>query len=541
MQRPRRLLATALGAALLAAPAAPSALGGQSGPTLRPTHEQDASILAPGVMRLRSTTAWSRWDAIAGPDGTRPLGAPLSFEELGTSFPGIATVQQALRDVTGDATLEVSLGRATTRANTRTVVTPVVLEVGIMRRVQLSAALTIVQARTNVSPVLEASAGRNLGINPAIGNSTHLGTNAQVVSQLTQGSLALQQRLARCRSFPAEPGCDQVLADEAAVEQLIAATSTTAARIGTVYGSSSTAPGAAMVPLASSDLQAAVNARLAQLDAGLVQYLGAGNGVAARPVGALGPAGANDLLGFLTASGDTVTSHKRYGLGDMELGAAVQLIDRWGGAQPQALRTRAALHSVVRLPTGLPARRGVYFDIGTGDGQPDIEGALLADVLVRDAVGLTASVRHTQQLGRARAGRASLLYAFDDVLGAEPPTERSLGSVTQLALTPRWVFMRALSVEGHYGLIARGDDRFFTRDDATGIETERSGGGGAEHRAGFGIRFSSLLGARPGRTPRLPFEIAFLHLQTVSASGAPVPRIRRDQLQLNVYYQLWGR
>lgn len=68
--------------------------------------------------------------------------------------------------------------------------------------------------------------------------------------------------------------------------------------------------------------------------------------------------------------------------GDAEIGAAYTLIDSWNRAGHLG-GVRAALSTLVRLPTGLRQRPDRLLDIGTGDGQTDVEIELVTDVGAR--------------------------------------------------------------------------------------------------------------------------------------------------------------
>jgi hypothetical protein len=107
----------------------------------------------------------------------------------------------------------------------------------------------------------------------------------------------------------------------------------------------------------------------------------------------------------------------------------------------------------------------------------------------------------------------------------------------------------ALSAQYYYR--NKGQDRYtgtFTVDSATtgygpvtldastlDRETEAR-----EHRVGGGVSFSTLAAFDQGRS-RLPVEITYFHFQTVGGSGGNVPKLFGDQLQVRVYFRLFGR
>ncbi|MFL5631186.1 MAG: hypothetical protein ACJ77T_08020, partial [Gemmatimonadaceae bacterium] len=66
------------------------------------------------------------------------------------------------------------------------------------------------------------------------------------------------------------------------------------------------------------------------------------------------------------------------------------------------------------------------------------------------------------------------------------------------------------------------------------LETEQT-----EHRLGGGISFSNLFSFEEGKA-RLPFEVTYLHWQTVKGAGGNQPKFFTDQIQLRLYARLFG-
>jgi hypothetical protein len=60
------------------------------------------------------------------------------------------------------------------------------------------------------------------------------------------------------------------------------------------------------------------------------------------------------------------------------------------------------------------------------------------------------------------------------------------------------------------------------------------------HAAGFGVTYSTLESWSRG-SARLPVDVLFTHLQTVASSGGPAFKASHTQIQLRVYYRLFGR
>jgi hypothetical protein len=127
--------------------------------------------------------------------------------------------------------------------------------------------------------------------------------------------------------------------------------------------------------------------------------------------------------------------------------------------------------------------------------------------------------------------------------------ERNLGNIFEFETSPRIVVNDFLAVSGHYVYRSKGEDEYtgtfvipaavtgfsdVTLDASTlNLETEQK-----EHRLGGGISFSNLF-AFEQKKARIPFEVTYLHWQTVKGTGN-VPKAFSDQIQLRLYTRLFG-
>ncbi|HEU5220265.1 MAG TPA: hypothetical protein VFU23_16505, partial [Gemmatimonadales bacterium] len=91
-------------------------------------------------------------------------------------------------------------------------------------------------------------------------------------------------------------------------------------------------------------------------------------------------------------------------IGDIEVGSAFTWLDH----RPKGGRIaiRSVLVGTVRLRTGQLDRPDNFFDLGTGDRQPDVQGDLITDV-ARGALGLRLSGRYVLQLSGRQERRLS--------------------------------------------------------------------------------------------------------------------------------------
>ena len=61
-----------------------------------------------------------------------------------------------------------------------------------------------------------------------------------------------------------------------------------------------------------------------------------------------------------------------------------------------------------------------------------------------------------------------------------------------------------------------------------------------EHRLGGGISFSNLYSVDKGLS-KIPFEVQYLHWQTVKGAGGNQPKFFTDQIQLRLYARIFGK
>jgi hypothetical protein len=542
-----RVTIALVAAVLIAEPS--RAQGGQ-------TRTDDAAVVPRGVARLRVFPTWTRFERrFTGASGagtsTVPLAAVFAADSLGVAvIPGLAPSETALRTLSGDPTLRLSLGRSISTATARIVTTAIAAEYGLTRRLTLGAVLPIVQTRTELFVALNAddATRANVGPNPARLIAAERSRALALQDQLTTVRAALQSRLAACDANPAsDPSCPTILANRADVLSLIGETSAFGSALAALFGASSSATPLPFAPLAGTTAATAVGAHLTTLTNRLRGYVGStANQIVETVPLAVGPAGVGDLQQLLLAgefglSPDSLGAVYRFSIGDIELGAKFLVLERgaWRyspGAPGPWLRTRLSVSGVVRLGTGRPTLERLphrYLEYGTGDGQPDIEAGVLADVGLGSRVVVMAAARYTAQLGTVEAGRLPDENGVVNPFTPLPGGTRRLGSILVGELTPRVLLGRYFGADAHYAVIVHGDDEYSAPADGGPLRR----GGFTEQRVGIGISYSTLRGAR-ARVPRVPLDVSIAHVETVAGTSALVPRASRDQIEVRVYYRV---
>ena len=520
------------------------------------THVDDAQPLAPGVMRFRLLNAWTRFDQRVGADGsTQPLGGAFTTDSLGPrQFPFLANLESRFGALTG-APFRLSLGGVRTDADARVVTTPIMMEYGVSHRLSVGFVLPVVQTRVTVS--VHPRGGGNVGVNPATVGSASAAVNGAVLQQFSAASAQLAQALASCVNSIA-PNCAALNARRAAAQAFLSDAQQYTGLLAAVYSPTSPPP---LVPRAGSTTQSLINTRVATYNSGFRDYLGAtSDPITARPVAAARDVGFADLQSTLaTYALDTLRPSDRIGIGDLEFSARYLLVDgfvarRDSNPVGNAFQYRVMLTAVGRLGTGVQPSDSSLFDLGLQSGMSAVEGRAAMDVRFPGHLAGTVAAQYTHFLGTRTLtripsfGLLPLLPSAPSVMTATP------GSAMAFQVTPRWFFSDYLSINGAYGFQRVAGTRYDPAvttlnplaDPALCPQFTNCGpipGATApsmvSQQLGIGIGYSTL--GRRALFSGLPMELSFLHLETLSASGAGTPRGTRDQVEMRLFYRVRGR
>lgn len=525
----------------------------------------DALVLPRGVLRLRILGQWTSFNERYGLNtpgrangSLEPLGIDFALDTVGIQeFPNLAGLQAGLRSLTGNPSFGLSLG--STRVDLRSSVTviPFVIEAGLSRRFSLG--INIPYARTRntaffgVNPLAREG---NLGFNPALAVPAAAAQNATMFSQFNTAAATLQGSLDACAANPAaSPQCPALNAQRANAQALIANSTAFAGGVSQIY---STSP---FVPIRNTDAQLAIEARVAAFRALYAQF-----GVTSIAASTTGPFASQNTLTLADAQtiitdpafgvvADPVQTVSRSHVGDIDVGGKFLLLDTFGNTtaarmSPQGLNFRAAVQGIVRLPTGQAETPNNFIDIGGGQGQTDLEGRVFADLLLGRHFWQSFVIRYNNQLGDDQFAR--IIDRPDRPLAPlyrRQKVKRDLGNIFEFETSPRIVVNDFFAVSGQYVYRSKSEDRYtgtfsipatvtgfadITLDASTlNMETEQK-----EHRLGGGIAFSNLY-AFEQKKAAIPFEVTYLHWQTVKGSGN-VPKAFTDQIQLRLYARLFG-
>jgi hypothetical protein len=328
-----------------------------------------------------------------------------------------------------------------------------------------------------------------------------------------------------------------------------------ASGIATTYGTGAdTTLGNQFVPMSKSTLQSAIEARVDALNASFKTYIPT-VGPWDDPVPAQVPISAVQATTYLSDSlqiaplGLVERSH----IGDIELAAKVLILDTFGGnararAHRQGVGARFAVGGLARFATAQVERPDDIFDIGTGDGQTDLEGNAALDFVVGRRFWASVVGRYGAQLADEKTFRIPDVARNPYVMKyREQPVSRDLGDYIEIEAAPRYVYNDYLSFSANWLYRRKGEDKYtgaFITEDPSGqpVTLDASilgvGTDQTEQRVGGGASFSTLRAYDRGRA-RLPLEVQFSHWQSISGEGY-APKQFTTQLQLRYYTRLFG-
>jgi hypothetical protein len=510
-----------------------------------PSIAEDASIPRRGTLRIGLTGHLQDYDrrfARAGDGTIEPLGADFANVDV-IRLPGGLEMEERIRTLVG-IPVALTLGDLDVRMRGRVERVPMSLELGVLPRLAVGLMVPIVRTRSTVVIGPAIGTGGTVGLNPALTISAALAQNTALSNAFAAASQQLRARIQQCAGS-ADPDCAPINQNPAEAEAFAQMADLFRQNFDAVYLQGP------VVPVTTSPGDQAVIGRITGFRTQFEAYgVGALAAAPERPIGAA-PMATQDLQTLVTSPifgiiADRLATVERTSIGDIETSARLLVIDAIDPAGNRPLGLRLLIGGLVRFGTGSPEVVTNLVDIGTGDGQTDLEGSAVLDAVFGRRVALTARVRHTRQLEH------ELLMRVPEFAGQPfvPATrvalvQRDLGDVTTFEALPRIALHEWIAIAGYYAVRRKGTDRHTVGPAELDGPTFESGPldvGTAftERRSGLGVAVSNLAAYRRGRA-RFPYEISYLHSRTRRATGGLVPLASEERLQVKIYTGIWGR
>jgi hypothetical protein len=390
-----------------------------------------------------------------------------------------------------------------------------------------------------LNPTPESSNAFNVGANPASVNTTVLQQNTAFVQALNAARDRLAAELQACQTDPSGSVCSR----QTEAQSLVQSSTAYAEAVAVLYGVSNSLPVSTIAP--SGALQTQIEGRLGALNQQYESLLGSSVGIPVPPRGAPAAAAISQLQQLVTGPSiglDSLATTERIGIGDVEISAAFQLVDQLRDSVRQrsgGVRYRAALQGVARIGTGRPAPGTRVLDVGLGTGQTSADARGVLDVKLRSRFIATLAGQYTAYFGDAEVDNIGNANYAAAPFGPRTPGTWHAGNVLQLEVTPRFLLSDFIALNGHYTMRQQAASRYEPLDPVT-ADAAPAFDASIEQRVGFGFAYSTLAGYARGRSS-IPIELIYAHLQTIGASGAPVPNYSREQIEVRLYYQLRRR
>jgi len=537
----------------------------------------DALVLPRGVFRFRTLGQWTWFNERYGmdtpgrPNGAlEPLGIDFTLDTIGVKqFPNLASLQAGLQQLTGNPNWFATLGNTQVNLRDHVAAFPFVFEAGLSKRFSVGIQIPYVHTQTSAFfNVNTNGTNGNLGFNPGLAVAAAATQNTTMYTQFITAAATLEGSLAACQANPAaSPSCPALLANQANAQALIANSRAFAGgTVGPVGGPFNARGGvyiaSPFVPIVGTDAQLAIEARVQAFKALYSSFLGAGNPITTNgPFASQNRLTVRDAQRILTEpafgiAAAPLESNSKSHVGDIDIGGKFSVFDSFGGStearmSPTGLNFRTAVGVTFRLPTGQIESPDNFIDIGTGRKATTVEGRLFSDLLVGRRFWESFIVRFNKPFSDDQEMRIIDLPNEELApLYRKQTVHRQLGTTFEFETAPRIVLNDFLALSGWYMYRNHKQDDYtgsftipaavtgfsdITIDAATlDLETAQT-----EHRLGGGISFSNIYSFEQGKA-KVPFEVTYLHWQTVKGAGGNQPKFFTDQIQLRLYARIFG-
>ncbi|HEU4681228.1 MAG TPA: hypothetical protein VFS51_05750 [Gemmatimonadales bacterium] len=479
-----------------------------------------------GVVRLDLDGSLETFDRRFLHGNRESYAADLSSPALGSDrIPSLADADARVGRIIGNASYRLNLGGLAPDALADVGRGSLGLSLGLTDQITIFGSLPLV--RTGVQPTLRLNtASADAGLNPGVATHTAFfgGFDAALAT--------LSSKLA-AGDYDADPARLAL-----AQATLTSGTAIRADLFGLLADPATASPA---VPISTSSTGAAVLAQITGLQNTLASSLDVPGftAVPSLPPDPLGDDGLGQILAGslqLRAGQSRVTFR-----GDAEAGAALTLIDRW---DPGTRRGgfRLAVSGLVRFPTGQIEQTDQPLDIGTGDGQTDIQVDAVAD-LGAGRFGVRLGGSYVRQLASdafARVTRPSQPFVGPDRLAS---VRRDPGDLLALEARPFFRLARTFALQVGVQHWTRSADQvsYSTPGDVLpGVDASLLAEESEANATALsvGITYANPGRLRPGGTG-LPVDATWSYERVLRAGGGLVPDSHAVRGSLRVYFGLW--
>jgi len=498
----------------------------------------DETMVPRGQLRLQAHPSFTTWDSRFGRtlDGTKQredLGSDLTDPTGASLFPGIAALVQALEGITSSTGYSPVLGSVQGRVTQNVTRINFGGHLGVFDWLTIGVVVPWIQTRTALDQAFtpDTIGGADLGLSPTRTNGTAVDGYLLAVSSAASAGEA--NASAVCGGGPsAACTAAQALANRATGLLRSAERAYEASPYFPMTGSA--------MATSLAEISSTLDADL--LSAGLtgigVPMAFATDGLTAESFG---------LLPVTTGAGiDGAPLGSRRGLwqtGDIEVSALIRLLERVPmnpAGKATGLSYRLTAGFVARLPTGTPEDPDVFLDVGTGDGQMDLEGRTTAAIVLR-RFGLEAGGWYGVQRSTMLTKRVAPLELAMPPISTRQLVRWSPASYLGLEVAPSVRLTDELSFTAQYRFFRKGRDVYELVDPAMPLDVNELARetGVKLHQIGAGLRYTTVRKWAAGIAPK-PVELHLRVIYTAAGSGGHTPVSTRIEAGIRLFRRFWG-
>jgi hypothetical protein len=215
-----------------------------------------------------------------------------------------------------------------------------------------------------------------------------------------------------------------------------------------------------------------------------------------------------------------------------------------GPDEPKPRVTYGLLATLLgRLPTGQVDNPDVFLDVGSGDGQPDVEARLRGRVTIGDRIAVLGGARYGIQLPRTLARRVAPPEVVLAPLSSRQLVEWSPGAYWGIEVAPGFRLSEELSVAVEYRVFRKYRDAYELTGTSVGaavdpivLEVES---GVTLHEMGGTLRYDTVARWVGGDDVR-PLQLHARLLRAIAGGGGQTPVTTRVELGVRFFQGIWG-
>ena len=458
-------------------------------------------------------TADQRWRAGAKEN----LAFDFERDRLGANFfPDLVPADSLLRKIAGFQDAQIDLGTSSASWSVTTGTFGLGLAYGVFSKLTLSVYVPIIRQKVRSTFGLDPELA-NSGFNPAdqtFGDAFGQAQTNQFFQQFTGAMTQLAERLAS-GAYDGDPG------QKALAQQTLASGTVLHDDLFALILGETASP---FLPTTNSVVGNTIRGKVTSLQ-GALTSLGVTtfNTNVALPAEAITPEEFDDFIGNDQGPvNGTFSTPSLSSLGDIEIGAAYAIFDQLSTAGVKR-GFRLAAQGLLRLRTSQLDNPGRFFDVGTGERQPDLEGTLVGDGLF-GAFGARALAGYNLQLtgdANKRISAPENPIAYQRTFAA---VNRKPGDVITLGVAPFYRMADNLAVTGGVTWRKKASDEVTLLSGQTEIEGAPPSlleidTDGTWTTASFGLTYSAPLLTKDGKS-KAPVDAGVLWEGVINSSGS---------------------